>query len=158
MEYICIGKIVNTHALKGELRIISDFEYKDKIFKNNFKLYIGKNKEKEIIQTYRKHKNFDMVKFINKDDIDDVLKYKGQYVYILKKDLNLNKEEYLICELIDMKIVFKNKHIGIVKEIINNNGYRLLNTGKFYIPLNKEFIEKIENNIIYLKNVEELIC
>ena len=28
MEYIYIGKIVNTHGIKGEIRIKSDFERK----------------------------------------------------------------------------------------------------------------------------------
>ena len=49
MKYIIIGKIVNTHGIKGELRILSDFKYKDKIFKKGFPLYIGHTKEKEII-------------------------------------------------------------------------------------------------------------
>ena len=30
MKFINIGKIVNTHGIKGELRILSDFRYKDK--------------------------------------------------------------------------------------------------------------------------------
>ena len=40
MEYIYVGKIVNTHGIKGEIRILSDFKYKNEIFKENFKLYI----------------------------------------------------------------------------------------------------------------------
>ena len=28
MKYIYIGDVVNTHGLKGEVRLISDFEYK----------------------------------------------------------------------------------------------------------------------------------
>ena len=32
MKFINVGKIVNTHGLKGELRILSDFRHKDKIF------------------------------------------------------------------------------------------------------------------------------
>mgnify|MGYP003307463539 CR=1 FL=1 len=31
-EYIYIGKIVNTHGIKGELRLLSKFPYKDKVF------------------------------------------------------------------------------------------------------------------------------
>ena len=92
MKYINIGKIVNTHALKGEVRIISDFEYKDRIFKPNNSLYIGQFKTKEIIETYRKHKQFDMVKFVGIDYINDVLKYKGDVVYIDENDLKLKKE------------------------------------------------------------------
>ena len=45
MKFINIGKIVNTHGIKGELRILSDFKYKDKVFKKDFKFYIGKDKE-----------------------------------------------------------------------------------------------------------------
>ena len=33
MEEVYIGKIVNTHGIKGELRILSDFLYKEKAFK-----------------------------------------------------------------------------------------------------------------------------
>ena len=45
MKYEYIGTLVNTHSLKGEVRIISNFQYKDLIFKKGFKLYIGKNKK-----------------------------------------------------------------------------------------------------------------
>lgn len=41
IKYINVGKIVNTHALKGEVRIISDFEFKDRVFIPNNVLYIG---------------------------------------------------------------------------------------------------------------------
>ena len=34
MKLIYIGDIVNTHGIKGELRIISDFKYKKEVFKN----------------------------------------------------------------------------------------------------------------------------
>ena len=43
MELIRIGKIVNTHGIKGELRILSKFPYKDKVFVKNMKVYIDKN-------------------------------------------------------------------------------------------------------------------
>ena len=32
---IYLGKVVNTHGIKGELRIISDFKYKNTVFKVN---------------------------------------------------------------------------------------------------------------------------
>ena len=32
-DYVCIGKIVNTHGIKGELRILSDFELKNKVYR-----------------------------------------------------------------------------------------------------------------------------
>ena len=44
MEYIYIGEIVNTHGIKGEVRICSDFKYKDKQNKNFCCKFINKNK------------------------------------------------------------------------------------------------------------------
>ena len=49
MELVRIGKIVNTHGIKGELRILSDFEFKDKVFKKGIKVYVGKKKKEFII-------------------------------------------------------------------------------------------------------------
>ena len=51
---IYLGKVVNTHGIKGELRIISDFKYKNTVFQVNNKIYIDKNIY--IIKSYRHHK------------------------------------------------------------------------------------------------------
>ena len=48
-EYVYIGKIVNTHGIKGELRLLSDFKYKDRVFLENRKIYIGEDKIEETI-------------------------------------------------------------------------------------------------------------
>ena len=29
MEYVYVGKLVNTHGLKGEVKLLSNFDYKD---------------------------------------------------------------------------------------------------------------------------------
>ena len=60
MSLIKIGKIVNTHGIKGELRILSNFPYKDSVFQKGMIIYIDR-KNKEIINSYRKHKKFDMI-------------------------------------------------------------------------------------------------
>ena len=85
MDYIYIGKIVNTHGIKGELRILSDFEFKEKVFIPGFSFYIGKEKRKEIVKTYRHHKIFEMITMNGYNDIDQVLKYKGDYVFVNKE-------------------------------------------------------------------------
>lgn len=158
-EYILIGKIVNTHALKGEVRLISDFEYKEKVFVINNELYIGKEKNKETIETYRKHKNFDMVKFKGIETINEVIKYKGQKVYILKETLNLGEDEILIDELINMQVIFNDKILGEVEEYRNDSGNKIIKVSGKYIPYNKNFIEKIDKKErkIYYKNIEGLI-
>ena len=77
MNWIYIGEIVNTHGLKGEVRLLSDFEYKKEAFLLGNKVYIGKNKEEVTIKTYRVHKEYDMFTFENLNTIDDVIIYKG---------------------------------------------------------------------------------
>ena len=37
-DFILIGKIVNTHGIKGEVKILSDFEYKERVFKPNIEI------------------------------------------------------------------------------------------------------------------------
>ena len=59
MNYIYIGDVVNTHGLKGEVRLLSDFKFKDSVFKPGMKFYIGKDKYEEVVNSYRKHKNYE---------------------------------------------------------------------------------------------------
>ena len=38
MEYVYVGKLVNTHGLKGEVKLLSNFDYKDYYFKTIIKV------------------------------------------------------------------------------------------------------------------------
>ncbi len=163
MKYIKVGKIVNTHGIKGELRLISDFKYKEKIFKNNFKIYIGKEKKEEIINTYRKHKMFDMITLKGYNNINEVLKYKGLYAFINSEDLILNKGEFLNEELIGFKVNYQNienlqvvdieKYPQSVMLKVNHDDNIKL------IPLTDGIIENIdlEKKEITIKDIKGLI-
>ena len=89
MELVRIGKIVNTHGIKGELRILSDFEFKDKVFKKGVKVYVGKKKKEFIINSYRFHKIFDMVTFEGFNSLYDVEYLKGDFLFVFEEDLTL---------------------------------------------------------------------
>ena len=156
MEYIYIGKIVNTHALKGEVRIISNFEYKDRVFKKGNILYLGEDKSSENILTYRKHKMYDMVSFEGIDNINDVLKYKGSKVYIDSSILNLSDDELLEDEILELNVYLDNKNIGKITEYRNDNGNKMIRVNNKFIPFNKKFISKIEKHdkIIVMKDIE----
>lgn len=145
-KYIYLGKIVNTHGIKGELRILSNFEKKERVFKKDFPIYIGNEKQKEILSSYRPHKEFDMVTLEGYTNINEVLKYKGKKVYIKKEDLHLNEEEYLFEELLGLNVFELEEKLGIAKNIVYNKSNILLyieGPKNFYIPLNKEFIKKV---------------
>lgn len=161
MEYIYVGKIVNTHGIKGELRIISDFKYKEKIFLKDFKLYVGKQKEELIIKNYRKHKIYDMVLFYNINDINEVLKYKGEDVYINKNDIKV--DGYFNEDILGLIVYSKDKKIGIVTNILTTKAHEILEIKdedkKYLVPNISQFIQKIdlENKKIYINEIEGLI-
>lgn len=161
MDFIYLGKIVNTHGIKGEVRILSYVDFKEEVFKKGNKLYIGKNKCLEIINTYRVHKNYDMVTFDGKDNINDVLKYKGLDVYVNKSDINYNG--FFDEDLIDLDVYSSDKYIGKIESISYGKKYdfiniRSLENKKFIVPKIDEFIEKVdlENKKIFIKEIKGL--
>lgn len=159
MEYVCIGKLVNTHGIKGEVKLLSNFEYKDKAFVVGMNFYIGEDKEKVTVNSYRHHKVFDMVTFKEYNYINDVLKFKGKLVYVLKPDLALDNNSILDRDYIGMNAYYEGVLVGKVNDIIDNNGYKLMLIGTKYVPFNKEFISSVSvtKNELILKNVEGLL-
>ena len=161
MKLINIGKIVNTHGIKGELRLLSKFPYKDKVFIKDMTIYINKN-DKEIINSYRRHKNFDMITLEGYSNINDVLKYKGKYVYVNEEDIKLDDNKYLDEELISLTVIYNDKVKGIVKDIERYDKTVLFsikdNNREYLIPYNDNLIDKIDidNKKIYIKNIKGL--
>ena len=146
-EYVEIGRIVNTHGIKGELRLLSNFEKKEDVFKPGITLYIGDQKEPEVIKSYRHHKEFEMITLEGYDNINTVLKYKGKFAYVKKEILNLKEGEYLYSDLIGMEIKENEKTLGKIKDIMYNRANMLLYIeGKknFYIPLNPVYVKKVD--------------
>ena len=124
MNYIYIGDIVNTHGIKGEVKILSHFKYKSSVFIKGTSLYVGSFKKKLIINSYRKHKVFDMVTFVGINDINDVLEYKGEPVYIDKNEVQI--DGILNEDLLDMDVYGNDSFVGNVTDILNNGVYDIL--------------------------------
>lgn len=160
MKLVRIGKLVNTHGIKGEVKILSDFDKKDRIFYPGFILYINNSPYK--ITSYRHHKMFEMVTFEGFNNINDVLFLKGKEVYINRDDLKLDTNEYIYDDLINLEVTDGKKVLGKVDSISYNNGNNLLfikGDESFYIPLNDHFIKKVDldNNKLFVENTEGLI-
>ena len=142
MEKIYIGKIVSTHGIKGELKILSDFLYKDKVFVVGNKIIID-DKSYEI-KSYRVHKNFDMVTLNDYKDINEVLFLLKKDVYFDKSSLNLSSDEILDEDLIDFKVITKDGKVGVIKEIFmaseNNKILRVEFDREVLIPLKSSMV------------------
>ena len=158
MENIYIGKVVNTHGIKGEIRILSDFPYKDKVFLIDNEIIIGDNKY--IIKSYRVHKGYDMVTLDGFNDINDVLFLLKKDVYISRDLLNLNDNEILDEELMTYKVVSEDGKEGKIEEIFkassSNKIIRVMFDREVLIPFNSPLVKKIDktNKMIIVELIE----
>ena len=76
MEYVKIGKVVNTFGLKGELKIESMTDFVEERFRKGQQLYIdSKEGFKEVsVLRKREHKGFLLVTFKDLEDINIYMK------------------------------------------------------------------------------------
>ena len=158
-EMIYIGKTVSTFGIKGELKVISDFEYCDKAYKVGNKVLI--NNIEHIISSIRYHKNYVLLKIDNLNNINDILKYVGFNIYIKRLDLNLSKDEFLYKDLINSELIDEdNTKLGKIIEVVNgiNVLIKVKGTKEFYIPLINNYVKRfdLDKKILYTKNAKEL--
>ena len=165
-NYISIGKITNFFGIKGEAKVGFDNESQIKKAKVVYMLDDESNCELKI-KSIRFHKNFAIIKFDGIDDINDLLQFKGQRIFIPKQTaLNqLDKDEYLIQDLIGC-VVFNenNEKIGEVVNISTNSSQDLLNIKNGFgqvdlVPFVNEFfpVVDIKNKKIIIKPIEGLL-
>ena len=103
MNKVYIGKIVNTHGIKGEIRLLSDFPFKDKVFVVGNNILVDDIEYK--INSYRRHKMFDMITLDGYNNINDVLFLMKKKVYFDKDKLVLSDDEILDEDLIKFKVI-----------------------------------------------------
>ena len=163
-EFVRIGRIVNTHGIKGELRLLSNFKYKDRVFVQNRKIYIGEEHQEELITSYRHHKVFEMITLAGYDNINEVLKFINKDVYVKKNDLNLGKKEFLDEDLINLNVIFNNEEVGYVvavKQINPKNKIieAKINDKLIMVPYHEDFIKDVDldNKKIELNLIEGMI-
>lgn len=148
-ELISIGKIINFHGILGEAKV----GYSDPKRIENAKKVIVKNIPLNI-EKIRFHKNFAIVKFKEISDINKLLNFKGENIYLAKEEVKnqLEEEEYLIDDLVGLK-VFDNKDdfIGIVDSIAKSTGNDILSVkpedekyGNILVPFVKELVPIVD--------------
>ncbi len=107
MDYIGIGKIVNTHGLRGEVRIESWSDFDDVRYSGEHPVFIEYNGEMIEVRpvSFRMHKGFALVSFEGLQDINLVEKYKNCIVYIADDDRHeLDDGEFYMDELTGMQV------------------------------------------------------
>ena len=128
-NYISIGKITNFFGIKGEAKVGYSNENQIKNAKTVYMLDDESQVELKI-KSVRFQKNIAIVKFEDIDDINDLIQYKGQRIFVLKTEaLNkLEKNEYLIRDLIGCNVLNEsNEKIGEIVGVSANSSQDLLN-------------------------------
>ena len=143
MNKVCIGKIVNTHGIKGEIRLLSDFPFKDKVFVVGNNILVDDIEYK--INSYRRHKMFDMITLDGYNNINDVLFLMKKKVYFDKDKLVLSDDEILDEDLIKFKVIDEDRNIGKITEIFmassTNKILRVEFSHEVLIPYNSPIIK-----------------
>ncbi len=143
-----VGTVVNTHGIKGEIRIMSGGHFSNNDFLKDFTTITIEDKE-YIIEKYRKHKKFHQVFLKGFNNINDVEFLKGKSVFVNQVDDNFDLDE-----LISRPVYLQDKEIGKVKSISYTKLYKIFNLDSGQaIPINDNFIIKITKEKIEVKNI-----
>lgn len=165
MNSILIGKIVNVHGIKGEVKI---YTYTDDI-KNLSKLkkmYFDKNMQDEHkVLSSKIQNNMLIVKFEGIDDVDVANKLRDTYVYTKKEEIK-QKDTYYIEDLISCEVIKLEDEslIGKVAYVFSTGANDVLEIDlvdgkKVYFPMIKDVIKNvdIENKKIFVSVMEGLM-
>lgn len=164
-NYLEAGKIVSTHALKGEVKVESYCNSNNELctLKNLYLDDLGKNKLN--VSNSRVFKNISIIKFDSINSIDEAKLIIGKILYLDRKDLKLNENQYFIQDIIDCKVfdVDTNVCYGQVIDVTKtgaNDIYHVKsdNNQIFLIPVIEDVIIKIdiEKKHIHIKPLRGL--
>ena len=147
-----VGVITSTHGIKGEVKVFPTTD-NVKRFKKNMEIILDTGKEniQLTVESVKFFKQFVILKFEGIDTLNDVEVYKGASLFVERKNaVKLQKDEYFIADLIDLKVVDENeKELGTLVDVMKtgaNDVYIVKNEeGKeLLFPAIKECILNID--------------
>lgn len=148
MEYVYLGKIVNTHGVKGEVKIESHTDFYSERFKKGSTVYLGDDYTALTVKSARMHKGFILALFENYEDINLVLKFKGLNLYKASDDIEPLKDGYYFKDLKGLDVYLADDKVGkvlYVEEGIRNNYLRVeVNNEQKLIPFIDTFIKNVD--------------
>lgn len=167
MKYLEVGKIIATHAIKGEVKVSLSTSFADERFKKGNVLYVYKDKkyEKIVIDSYRMHKGLALISFNGINNINNVLDYVDKTIYVDKVTLpELEEGHYYYDDLIGLKVYDKEELVGDVVDLLDvpQGSILVIKTLKgkeSLVPYVKEFIKEVDlnNKKIVIESIEGLI-
>jgi len=124
MNWYNVGKIVNTHGIKGEVRVISTTDFPEERYEVGNKLSLFKKEIKTptvlTVASHRRHKNFDLLTFEGFLTLEMVQGFKDGILKVSENQLSeLEGNEYYFHEIIGCTVYSENgEEIGEITDIL----------------------------------------
>lgn len=150
-KYLQIGKIVNTHGINGELKVIPLTDDAKRYEKLKW-VYVDKGNLllKYHIESVKFLKSFVILKFKEVADMNEAEKLKQLYIKVDRENaVKLPKDSYFICDLIGVRVFDINLNcLGILKDVLktgSNDVYVVSNEAnkEILIPALKSVVKEI---------------
>ncbi|MGG2199619.1 MULTISPECIES: ribosome maturation factor RimM [Paenibacillus] len=120
-----VGKIVNTHGIRGELKIVPQTDFADERFAPGSKLvFVDPNSSATLpvtVESAREHKTMFIIRFRGFGNINEVEKYKGWLLKVEEKYLSeLPDGEFYYHEIVGCTVVTEEgETLGEITEILS---------------------------------------
>lgn len=121
---LSVGKIVNTHGIRGELKVLASTDFPDVRFAEGSKLmFVDPQTNRSVeatVQNARPVKGTYVLKFHEFGNINEVESYKGWDLKVSREaTIELPENEYYFHEIIGCKVVAEDgEMLGEIKEIL----------------------------------------
>ena len=118
MEYLSLGKIIDSFGLDGTLKVYSTTDNQKLRYKKGNKLFLYNEQNDERIPvtvvSYRSSGNLDYVKFEEITNPEKGKEYKGFEIHTIKDRNELQVGYYFYSDLLDCLVVDQNKNVVAV--------------------------------------------
>ncbi|RLJ70681.1 16S rRNA processing protein RimM [Hydrogenivirga caldilitoris] len=162
MEYIVIGKVIDTFGVKGELKVLPMAP--EEVFEKLKRVYLKRVGGEYVpfkVEGVRRHENFLLIKFKGYNDLGSVEQFKGAHLFLPEKELpKRDEEEFYAYELIGMEVVTnKGKRLGKVKRVEDFGVYDMLvlENEKIMIPFVSDIVLNVDRRERRIEVKEELV-
>ena len=155
-NFLPTGEIVNTHGLKGYVKVMSWADDPSDLL--DFDRFFIDGKEYEV-EYSAQQKTMVLLKLAGVDDMDAANKLRGKEISICRDDIELEEGVVFIADLIGLPVLADGVEIGKITEVLTppgNDVYVVRGEHEYMIPAVKEFVESLnpEEGCIRVRLIE----
>ncbi len=164
-QYLECGKIINTHGVKGDLKLESLCDSPE-VLAGLKRVHFQKGSEYKEVKVIKASvfKSFVLATLEGVDDMDKAMALKGTVIYANREDFELGEGDYFIADLLGLPVIdFESgREYGRLADIINRGASDIYVVktpeGERMMPAVPEFVKNIDpDKGIYVENIPGLL-